>query len=67
MIRHSTAKGPLRHGIDRTVISLWLGHDSLESAQMYIHADLELKQKALDCVSPSRVRRTRYQITCSRS
>ena len=37
----------LHHGVDQTVIALWLGHESVETTQVYIHADLRLKEKAL--------------------
>lgn len=37
----------LQSGVDRTVIALWLGHESTETTQMYIHADIELKERAL--------------------
>ena len=31
----------LQNGVDRTVIALWLGHESVETTQMYIHADIQ--------------------------
>ena len=34
-------------GVDRTVIALWLGHESVETTQMYLHATLALKEQAL--------------------
>ena len=37
----------LQHGVDRSVIVLWLGHESMETTQVYRHADLELKERAL--------------------
>jgi site-specific recombinase XerD len=37
----------LRHGVDRSVIALWLGHESIETTQMYLHADMRLKERAL--------------------
>jgi integrase/recombinase XerD len=37
----------LQRGVDRSVIALWLGHESIETTQMYLHADLQLKEKAL--------------------
>ena len=51
----------LRGGVDRTVIALWLGHESPETTQMYIHADLELKEKALARTSPPEIPRGRYR------
>ncbi len=47
VLRHSTAMELLHHGVDQTVIALWLGHESVETTQIYIHADLSLKEKAL--------------------
>jgi integrase len=37
----------LHHGVDQAVIALWLGHESVETTQVYIHADLRLKEQAL--------------------
>jgi site-specific recombinase XerD len=34
----------LHGGVDRTVIALWLGHESVETTQMYIHADMRMKE-----------------------
>jgi integrase/recombinase XerD len=47
VLRHSTAMELLHHGVDLSVIALWLGHESVETTQVYIHADLCLKEKAL--------------------
>jgi site-specific recombinase XerD len=38
----------LQSGVDITVIALWLGHESISTTHMYIEADLEMKQRALD-------------------
>jgi len=48
VLRHSTAMELLRHGVDQSVIALWLGHESVETTQVYMHADLRLKEKALE-------------------
>jgi site-specific recombinase XerD len=37
----------LQAGVDRSVIALWLGHESVETTQMYLDADLALKERAL--------------------
>jgi site-specific recombinase XerD len=37
----------LQNGVDQSVIALWLGHESVETTQVYMHADLRLKEKAL--------------------
>ena len=52
VLRHTTAMQLLHHGVDRTVIALWLGHESVETTQMYLHADLKLKEKALSRIAP---------------
>ena len=47
VLRHSTAMELLQHGVDQSVIALWLGHESIETTQIYMHADLRMKEKAL--------------------
>lgn len=47
VLRHTTAMNLLTSGVDRSVIALWLGHESLETTQIYLDADLELKKKIL--------------------
>ena len=37
----------LHAGVDSTVIALWLGHESVETTQIYLQADLVLKERAL--------------------
>jgi len=37
----------LKAGIDTTVIALWLGHEQVETTQVYVHADLAIKEQAL--------------------
>jgi len=37
----------LHHGVDQAVIALWLGHENVETTQVYIHANMRLKEKAL--------------------
>ena len=44
-----------------TVIALWLGHESVETTQMYIHADIQLKEKAMARTRPIKVQPGRYQ------
>lgn len=51
-LRHTTAMRMLDAGIDITTIALWLGHESTESTQPYLHADLGMKQRALDRITP---------------
>ena len=61
VLRHSTAMDLLHHGVDQTVIALWLGHESVETTQVYVHADLRLKEKALARVKASAVKPGRYR------
>jgi site-specific recombinase XerD len=51
-LRHTAAMQLLQRGVDRSVIALWLGHESMETTQIYLHADLALKEKALAHTSP---------------
>src|SRR5205809_5972846 len=60
-LRHSLAMDLLQHGVDRSVISLWLGHETIESTQPYHHANLELKKKALAKTQPFNGRRGCYK------
>jgi len=59
--RHSTAMDLLHHGVDRSVIALWLGHESSETTQIYLHADMRLKEKALSRTEPLGVTPKRYR------
>jgi len=52
-LRHTAAMQLLQRGVDRTVIALWLGHESIETTQIYLHADLRLKEKALALTASS--------------
>lgn len=52
-LRHTAAMQLLQRGVDRSVIALWLGHESIETTQIYLHADLRLKEKALARTGPS--------------
>lgn len=47
VLRHSTAMALLQNGVDQSVLALWLGHESVETTQVYVHADLRLKEQAL--------------------
>jgi len=53
VLRHTAAMQLLRHGIDRSVIALWLGHESVATTEMYLHADLRQKEEALAKAPPS--------------
>ncbi len=52
VLRHSAAMALLRAGVDITVIALWLGHESVTTTQIYLQADMALKQRALDRTTP---------------
>lgn len=60
-LRHTTAMNLLRHGVDLTVIALWLGHESIETTQAYLHADMRLKERALGHAEPSGATPTRFR------
>jgi len=45
----------------RAVIALWLGHESVETTQMYLHADMRLKEQALARTTPTDVKPGRYR------
>lgn len=61
VLRHSTAMELLKAGVDQSVIALWLGHERLETTQMYLHANLALKEQALAKTTPSDVPPGRYK------
>jgi len=61
VLRHSTAMELLHHGVDRSVIALWLGHEGVETTQMYLHADLRLKEQALSRTTPLGAKPGRYR------
>ena len=60
ILRHTTAMRLLHAGVDTSVIALWLGHVSVDTTQIYLHADLELKEKALARTRPPQARPGRY-------
>jgi integrase/recombinase XerD len=53
VVRHTTALHLLRAGVDIAVIALWLGHESIETTHGYVEADLEMKQRALEKLTPA--------------
>jgi integrase/recombinase XerD len=60
-LRHTAAMHLLRAGVDTSVIALWLGHEQAETTQIYLHADLELKEKALARTTPTDTKPGRYR------
>ena len=61
VLRHTTAMRLLHAGVDTSVIALWLGHVSIETTQIYLHADMTLKERALARTRPPNSRHGRYQ------
>ena len=61
VLRHTAAMRLLRAGVDTSVIALWLGHEQIETTQMYLHADLELKERALAKATPANITPGRYR------
>ena len=61
VLRHAAAMDLLHHGVDRSVIALWLGHESVQTTQMYLHADMRLKEKALSRTTPLGVKPARFR------
>ena len=51
----------LAAGVDTTVIALWLGHENVATTQIYIHADLAIKERALARTAPQHTTPGRYQ------
>jgi|ERR1700679_1491155 integrase/recombinase XerD len=49
---HSTAMALLQYGVDIAVIALWLGHESIETTNEYLHANMAIKEKALATLQP---------------
>ena len=51
----------LTSGVDLTVIALWLGHESVQTTQVYVHADMALKEQAIARVAPPSTKLGRYR------
>ena len=60
-LRHSAAMELLHNGVDRATIALWLGHESVETTYIYLHADLKLKERAMARTTPTETPMKRYQ------
>lgn len=61
VLRHTAAMALLHAGVDVSVIALWLGHEDVRSTQIYLHADLAIKERALALVAPSSAKPGRYR------
>ena len=60
-LRHTCAMALLQAGVDITVIALWLGHETIETTQIYMHADMGTKETALNRTTPPNTSPGRYQ------
>jgi len=60
VLRHSAAMELLQNGVDRTVIALWLGHETVATTEIYIHADIQLKERAMEKTKPLAIPAGRY-------
>jgi len=61
VLRHAAAMELLQAGVDRAVIALWLGHESVETTQIYLDADLALKEQVLAKTKPLKSKAGRYR------
>ena len=61
VLRHTCAMQLLAASVDITVIALWLGHEQIESANIYLHADLSIKERALARTKPAHAMPGRYR------
>jgi len=59
-LRHSAAMELLQSGVDCAVIALWLGHESMDTTQIYLHASLKIKEQALEKTKPINGKLGRY-------
>jgi integrase/recombinase XerD len=60
-MRHTAAMNLLAAGVDTSTIALWLGHEQERTTHIYLHADLERKQRTLDRITPPEGRPGRYR------
>ena len=63
VLRHTCAVCLLRAGVDISLIALWLGHETIRTTQIYLHADLALKERALARTAPRHLKPGRYRPT----
>jgi site-specific recombinase XerD len=61
VLRHSAAMSLLHAGVDTSVIALWLGHADVRATNVYLHADMAIKERALALTTPTNVRPGRYR------
>jgi len=60
-LRHTMAVDLLQEGVDRSTIALWLGHQHVQTTQIYLDATLAMKEKALAKVTPHPGKPGRYR------
>ena len=61
VLRHTAAMRLLRAGVDTAVIALWLGHEQVDTTQIYLNADMALKERALALTTPTTTKPGRYK------
>jgi site-specific recombinase XerD len=61
VLRHTTAMDLLQEGVEQSTIALWLGHESIETTQIYLDADLAMKQAVLNKTTPPEGKPGRYR------
>jgi site-specific recombinase XerD len=61
VLRHTCAMELLKRGVDTSVIALWLGHEGVQTTQIYLHADMALKEHALGLTTQPKTKTSRYQ------
>jgi site-specific recombinase XerD len=61
VLRHTTAMHLLQAGVDPAVIALWLGHENLQTTHVYVEADLQMKENALNRLAPIDANVRRYK------
>ena len=60
-LRPTAAMPLLEAGNDITVIALWLGHEQVSTADIYIHADMSHKERAIARIQPPGAKPGRYR------
>ncbi len=53
VLRHTAAMRLMRAGIEQSVIALWLGHEQVGTTDIYLHADMQIKERALAKLAPT--------------
>ncbi len=61
-LRHTCAMNLLHADVSIETIAMWLGHETLKSVQRYLHADMEIKERALALTTPPDVPAGRYRL-----